>query len=835
MSMQLRYIKSTRFPKYDGRYVELYIILGSTMLGFIIQFVGLRGLHASVILAQLGSTFIMSILRTCLRTQRMAPEENLFKDERDLATQKKQELDAFAFYLHNVASFEPSFSTNPATSRSNSSDTYVAEPEKPLVRDVIATRALLADVTSKQESTHGLNVPWDDIPTRKVAKSLAETIGKTMDLLSSWGVDYEKEFRFDLSFECKSEDSQWTQSYHGQHQVRVQRSGGALKWKVDQHELEAIIGLSTWSLYKSDEEWKNPLLRMVGLNSLEAGTLETYLTFHKWIFQQAEAKLVSAKTIDSSKRLFGFESDRDVYGNDILTVRTESSLETMVAQDIYIRFLRNALKPTNALRGHTLLNDSIHNSNVQRNFSAKNSQLEELIHCFESCMLGSRDDALLCVIPILRSLNLLPELTGDSVQVRKQIEDLIGQNDWEKAFRLLEWICERSQGDELRRSAYELGYLCRRALMTHDAAIRGTGLRYTCKILKNDIRGGVFELPVHKRAQTLVRVEPIGALAGAIFQGTRMDRMAYIGTPAERNEDANIPMTAVKETQEFLTLSAWDVHHRDLEGNDDELGYVWALKEDLGAIAYFIMVRWTEIGTQHPILSQRAFSIAARHPTGQGVNVLLQHGADIGASDERTISALLQAIDDNDLGAAEILLENGANPNGNEKGPDANPLGLCAQRDLIDMAQLLLGHGASVYNTDASGMSALHWASHENKLGIASLLISHGANVGKFGADGATPLHCAIRNNYLQMTELLLKAGSDIDAPGGNREKTSLMFAADSGFVDLVHMLLANGADIHARDAKGLTALEWAKISSRSEIVKILEEAARMSEAYNVG
>ncbi|CAI7660244.1 unnamed protein product [Penicillium manginii] len=857
MSMQLRYIKSTRFPKYDGRYVELYIILGSTMLGFIIQFVGLRGLHASVILAQLGSTFIMSILRTCLRTQRMAPEENLFKDERDLATQKKQELDAFAFYLHNVASFEPSFSTNPATSRSNSSDTYVAEPEKPLVRDVIATRALLADVTSKQESTHGLNVPWDDIPTRKVAKSLAETIGKTMDLLSSWGVDYEKEFRFDLSFECKSEDSQWTQSYHGQHQVRVQRSGGALKWKVDQHELEAIIGLSTWSLYKSDEEWKNPLLRMVGLNSLEAGTLETYLTFHKWIFQQAEAKLVSAKTIDSSKRLFGFESDRDVYGNDILTVRTESSLETMVAQDIYIRFLRNALKPTNALRGHTLLNDSIHNSNVQRNFSAKNSQLEELIHCFESCMLGSRDDALLCVIPILRSLNLLPELTGDSVQVRKQIEDLIGQNDWEKAFRLLEWICERSQGDELRRSAYELGYLCRRALMTHDAAIRGTGLRYTCKILKNDIRGEFLNsqytsAPRHWSESS--QLEPwlgqfsreLGWIAWHIsvnvpsaecIQPTLNSYgvLESLGTPAERNEDANIPMTAVKETQEFLTLSAWDVHHRDLEGNDDELGYVWALKEDLGAIAYFIMVRWTEIGTQHPILSQRAFSIAARHPTGQGVNVLLQHGADIGASDERTISALLQAIDDNDLGAAEILLENGANPNGNEKGPDANPLGLCAQRDLIDMAQLLLGHGASVYNTDASGMSALHWASHENKLGIASLLISHGANVGKFGADGATPLHCAIRNNYLQMTELLLKAGSDIDAPGGNREKTSLMFAADSGFVDLVHMLLANGADIHARDAKGLTALEWAKISSRSEIVKILEEAARMSEAYNVG
>jgi ankyrin repeat protein len=589
---------------------------------------------------------------------------------------------------------------------------------------------------------------------------------------------------------------------------------------------------------------------MVGLNESEAGTLEMYLDFHKWIFQQTEAKIVPTETIDSSKRLFGFESDRYGYDNDILVVRTENSVETMVAQDIYIQFLHNALKPTNAFKGDTLLNDSIHSSTFRQSFFAKNSQIEELIHCFESCMLGSREDALLCAIPTLRSLNLLPELAGDSVQVRKQIKNLISQSNWEKAFRVLEWICERSQGDELRHSAYELGYLCRRALMVHDTSIRETGLIYTCKILKKDIRGDFLNskhvrTPMHWSESS--QLEPwlgrfareLGWIAWHIsnnipsaecIQPTLKAHgvLESLDTSAESDKDASLSVAMVKATQEFLTLSAWDVHHRDLEGNDDELGYAWALKEDLGAIAYFIMMRWAEVGAQHPVLCQRAFSIAARHPTGHGVNVLLRHDADIGASDERTISALLQAIDDNDLIAAGTLLENGANPNGNEKGPDANPLGLCAQRDLTDMARLLLGHGASVYTTDASGMSALHWASNENKLGIARLLLSHGANVGKFGADGVIPLHCAVRNNYLEMTELLLKAGSETDAPGGNREKTSLMFAADSGFVDIVYMLLANGANIHARDTKGLTALDWAKISNRSDIVNILEEATRM-------
>ena len=48
---------------------------------------------------------------------------------------------------------------------------------------------------------------------------------------------------------------------------------------------------------------------MVGRTEDEASKKDTYLLFHKWISGQTEAILVSAKAIDSSRRLFRIDSD----------------------------------------------------------------------------------------------------------------------------------------------------------------------------------------------------------------------------------------------------------------------------------------------------------------------------------------------------------------------------------------------------------------------------------------------------------------------------------------------------------------------------------------------
>ncbi|KAF9636671.1 hypothetical protein BFW01_g7567 [Lasiodiplodia theobromae] len=51
-----------------------------SLVGFVLQFIGLRACHSSVSLAQLAITVVMSIVRASLRTQRMEKKDNLTKD-----------------------------------------------------------------------------------------------------------------------------------------------------------------------------------------------------------------------------------------------------------------------------------------------------------------------------------------------------------------------------------------------------------------------------------------------------------------------------------------------------------------------------------------------------------------------------------------------------------------------------------------------------------------------------------------------------------------------------------------------------------------------------------
>ena len=66
-----------------------------TGLGFILQFVGLSGLHSSVAIAQLGATILMSAIRASLRTQRLSSSRNLLHN----IPVEGHELDLLALHL----------------------------------------------------------------------------------------------------------------------------------------------------------------------------------------------------------------------------------------------------------------------------------------------------------------------------------------------------------------------------------------------------------------------------------------------------------------------------------------------------------------------------------------------------------------------------------------------------------------------------------------------------------------------------------------------------------------------------------------------------------------
>jgi ankyrin repeat protein len=836
MTTKMEYIKSIRVRRYDGRHVEIYLTLLSTLLGFIFQFIGLRGLHASVILAQLGSTFVMSILRTCLRTERMPQDENKMRDERDLTSHKQQELDCFAFYLKDIESFEVIAPSPPETSSTESSS-EVHQPNASLASQLIVTRARLAELTTSP--SHGLMVGWDNMPIRKMAQNLALVIESTMDLMSSWGVGFGKPFKFQLKIECQPSLTESNSPVRAGHLIFARRCGDALRWSIDKNQLEAILGLWVWSLYKSDEGWNQPLNRMVGLTKEEAGKEETYRLFHKWIFRQTEARLVSSNMIDPSRRLFGFDSDEHSPHDRILIMRTENRIETMAAQDIYINFLRTAFDNCYELGGETGIYLGLHSL-----FLVQNSRIDEMMHCFERSGLGSREDALLCIIPVLKKQNLLPELSADCKNVRRQVENLIQQNDWKGAFDLVRWICHRTEGLEFERSAYELGYLCRRALLDTSKAAQDEGSKNVCRMLDSDPRTDFFEAqrltppaewsrsPQYRHWWAML-AEQVGWVALHLsidekgMKNMQLDLKIRgvketLPTQPGMGQSTGAAEIGIRAIQDWLTLNPFDFEHEH-SGDEDVMGYKWARTAGYYGLLYFTLVRWVELRADFPNLVQHAYTVAAKSNCDWGIKVLLRHGMDIDTFNERNICALMEVIALGNLEAARTLLNNGANPDGDEQIPDSRPLILAAHQGATDIVRLLLDYNAELEIEDRMGLTALHWASRENRIETVQFLLSRGAEVEKTGIDEATPLYSAVSRGALQMTQLLLDGNANINARDRDFGQTALMLAAKYSHVDILRVLLDRGAEVHLRDDEGISALDWARRNHRDDIVAILE------------
>ncbi len=77
-----------------------------------------------------------------------------------------------------------------------------------------------------------------------------------------------------------------------------------------------------------------------------------------------------------------------------------------------------------------------------------------------------------------------------------------------------------------------------------------------------------------------------------------------------------------------------------------------------------------------------------------------------------------------------------------------------------------------------------------------------------------TPLSIAVVKGNYEMTQNFLEFGSDINQKSGTMGMTPLMYAARYNKVNLIKLLVANGANVDVKSKIGATALEYAKASN---------------------
>jgi RNA polymerase sigma factor (sigma-70 family) len=88
-----------------------------------------------------------------------------------------------------------------------------------------------------------------------------------------------------------------------------------------------------------------------------------------------------------------------------------------------------------------------------------------------------------------------------------------------------------------------------------------------------------------------------------------------------------------------------------------------------------------------------------------------------------------------------------------------------------------------------------------------------------------TALDAAASEGELPLVELLLVDGLDVDAADA-RGRTLLSLAAQRGNVDAVELLIRHGANVNARDAAGVTPLGWAERAGQRAVAALLRRHA---------
>ncbi len=112
------------------------------------------------------------------------------------------------------------------------------------------------------------------------------------------------------------------------------------------------------------------------------------------------------------------------------------------------------------------------------------------------------------------------------------------------------------------------------------------------------------------------------------------------------------------------------------------------------------------------------------------------------------------------------------------------------------------------------------YTSHINANNM-NLDIVYRTNVNPFGKIITTGNYDAVK--------CMIEAGVDIDKKSVGM--TPLMYAARYNRVDVVNLLIENGADVNAKSNKGYSALKYAKISKAYDTYKIISDALKSQKA----
>jgi cytohesin len=316
-----------------------------------------------------------------------------------------------------------------------------------------------------------------------------------------------------------------------------------------------------------------------------------------------------------------------------------------------------------------------------------------------------------------------------------------------------------------------------------------------------------------------------------------------------------------KDVAEWLLIRGADVNAKD---NTGQTPLHFAAQDDSTDVAELLLAKGADIGARD-INGDTPLLDAVKGGNEKMTEFLLAKGANIEAKDNSGCTPLIWAAIEGYKALAELLLAHNADVNATSSCGQT-PLNSAAMNGHRDVAEVLLAHHADLHARAKDGQTPLDWAVDNGRLDMVKFLLAQGADLNAKANDGSTPLRLAeLNHNYDVATYLRQHGGQEpvgvttgtlpqtgdastdpatleaaaragdlgkvkallkgdpnslFDTAGG--QYAPLVAAAWSDHKDVVEFLLANHADINARDSLDMTALSHAATEGRKDMAEFL-------------
>ncbi len=229
---------------------------------------------------------------------------------------------------------------------------------------------------------------------------------------------------------------------------------------------------------------------------------------------------------------------------------------------------------------------------------------------------------------------------------------------------------------------------------------------------------------------------------------------------------------------------------------------------------------------------------------------LIGHGAKVSVGNRRKETPSLIAARNGSAELLALLIANGADPDratidkkvdrfiirAHKKELSSSLLIAAASGGHIDAIKVLLNAGAVTDIQDEKGVTPLFKAAEQGYVRAVELLLAHEANPNLYDNIGRTPLMIASRNGYQNIVEALIAHDADVNAieqlePNSHRDisiggMTALIYASRGGHTEIARILLENGADRRLSSNTGETAMGAAKQHGFKKIERLLAGGA---------